>query len=289
MPESLSRPLIDAEVAALSNIRGLRVFDLETVRFPGMPQYAGHFPFTVLTYRSPRGIQQAGDEAWLADGNEVNFNFTSEVISCTVHTGAHVDAPAHATIGPDDHWHGGGNAADHLGDFGPQHGDAATLPVMIGRGILVDIAAHLGRDRLPGGYAISLDEFDGALRAQGLSIQSHDVVLVRTGQMSAWPDGDEMDKTFGAGITLEVAEYCMSRGASALGSDSAAVEVMPSVRPGHPHPVHELVLIELGRQIMENLYLEDLHEAQVSEFVFFCAPLKIRGATGAMIRPIAIA
>jgi kynurenine formamidase len=39
---------------------------------------------------------------------------------------------------------------------------------------------------------------------------------------------------------------------------------------------------------MENLFLEDLARDQVSEFLFVCLPLKIQGATGSPIRPVAV-
>jgi hypothetical protein len=54
-------PLLDA----LRIPRRGVVYDLEVTRFPGMPIWAGHPPFQVLTYRSPRGIRTGGDQEWL--------------------------------------------------------------------------------------------------------------------------------------------------------------------------------------------------------------------------------
>jgi kynurenine formamidase len=53
-------------------------------------------------------------------------------------------------------------------------------------------------------------------------------------------------------------------------------------------PVHVHLLVETGIHIMECLNLEELAAARVYEFLFVAAPLKIRGATGSPIRPIAV-
>ena len=88
----------------------------------------------------------------------------------TAHSGAHVDALAHMTIGPDARWYGGGNAGDHLGDFGPAHGDAAMLPSFFARGVLLDVAGRRGVKCLPQGLPITADELDATARAQGTEL-----------------------------------------------------------------------------------------------------------------------
>ena len=54
-------------------------------------------------------------------------------------------------------------------------------------------------------------------------------------------------------------------------------------------PAHVLLLVREGIPIIENLNLEELAAARVHEFAFVCLPLKMRGATGSPVRPIAIA
>jgi kynurenine formamidase len=54
-------------------------------------------------------------------------------------------------------------------------------------------------------------------------------------------------------------------------------------------PVHVHLLVESGIHIIEALNLEELARDRVYEFVFVAAPLKIRGATGSPIRPLALA
>jgi kynurenine formamidase len=51
--------------------------------------------------------------------------------------------------------------------------------------------------------------------------------------------------------------------------------------------VHTHLLIERGIYLMESLDLEQLAADRVYEFCFVALPLKIRGATGSMIDPLA--
>jgi kynurenine formamidase len=52
--------------------------------------------------------------------------------------------------------------------------------------------------------------------------------------------------------------------------------------------VHTLLLIENGVYIMESLDLEALARDRVYEFLFVALPVKIRGATGSMVDPLAV-
>ena len=54
-------------------------------------------------------------------------------------------------------------------------------------------------------------------------------------------------------------------------------------------PVHVHLLVESGIHIIEVLNLEQLARDRIYEFTFIAAPMNIRGATGAPLRPIAFA
>ena len=70
----------------------------------------------------------------------------------------------------------------------------------------------------------------------------------------------------------------------AAGSDTLAFERVPSpVMEVHVH-----LLVESGIHIIENLNLEELARDGVTEFLFVATPLKIQGATGSPIRPLAL-
>ena len=59
--------------------------------------------------------------------------------------------------------------------------------------------------------------------------------------------------------------------------------------PDSSMPVHVHLLVESGIHIIECLNLEELAAAAQWTFLLVAAPMKIRGATAAPVRPLAIA
>ena len=120
------------------------MISLAATRFPGMPLFPGHPPFQVLNYRTPRGIRVTGAQPW-GPVNDAGLGYMAEYVMATSHSGAHMDALAHMTVGDDMHWFGGGRADEHLTDFGPTYLDASTMPPFFTRGVLLDAPALPGR------------------------------------------------------------------------------------------------------------------------------------------------
>lgn len=280
-----------ARVRAASLARTGRQFSLAATRFPGMPLFPGHPQFQVLSYRTPQGLRSAGENLWAPEPNDIGLAAMTEIVSGTVHSGAHVDALAHITVGEQARWYGGANAAEHLGDFGPTVGDAASLPPLFTRGVLLDVARHRGVDCLPAGEVVDAAEVEQICAAQEVTIQEWDVVLFRTGYMGLWPDTAAMARHRCPGPDVTAARMLADSGVVAMGSDTETFECQPAPDPGtpsNPQPVHVHLLVERGIYIMESLDLEELGAAGVHEFLFVALPLKIAGATGSMLDPLAV-
>jgi kynurenine formamidase len=270
-------------------VRTGRIFRLARDRFPKMPLFPGHPSFEVIAYRTPQGIRAAGEEPW-GPPNDAGLGYMSELVMGTTHTGAHIDAHAHMTIGAEDRWHGGSARTD-LGDFGPLRGDATELPALWRRGVLYDVPRFRGVDSLGAGEAITASELESIEREQGVAVAPGDVALVRTGYLAHWPDREALAAHRGAGPDLSAARMLADRGVVATGSDTETYEVQPAPdrgTPANPQPVHTLLLIDRGIYILESLDLEALASAGAREFLFVALPLAIRGATGSMIDPIAV-
>lgn len=277
-------------VEAARLVKEGRQYSLATSRFPGMPLFPGHPPFQVLNYRTPPGIRAEGAQPW-GPPNEVGLGYMAEYVMATSHSGAHVDALGHMTIGDDNHWYGGGNTADHLTDHGPSFGDAAKLPPFFTRGVLLDPPTHRGVDALPAGEPVGADELAEIAAAQGVEIRPWDVVLIRTGYLKYWPDAEEMARHRTAGPDLSAAEWLLEKGIIATGTDTETYEVQPAPdrgSPANPQPVHTKLLIENGIYLLESVYLEELAADRVYEFLFVALPVKIEGATGSMVDPLAV-
>jgi kynurenine formamidase len=282
-------PSPDEVLAATRLIRQGRIFGLARDRFPGMPLFPGHPAFEVLAYRTPQGIRAAGTRPWGPD-NDAGLGYMSELVLGTTHSGAHIDAHAHMTIGPEDRWNAG-SAREHLGDFGPLRGDATEIPSLWRRGVLYDVPGHRGVPFLARGERVGAAELREIEAATGAAAGAGDVALVRTGYMRHWPDGERMAEHRGPGPDASAARLLADRGVVATGSDTETYEVQPTPDPGepsNPQPVHTMLLIERGIYIMESLDLEELAAAGAAEFLFVALPLRIRGATGSMIDPVAV-
>jgi kynurenine formamidase len=285
-----ARQTPEALLAALRIPREGRRYSLSVPRFTGMPIFGAHPPFTVSTYRTPSGLRGDGMQPW-GPVNEVGLGYMAEVVSGTSHSGAHVDALAHMTIGDDDHWYGGVSATTHLGDHGPTLGDASKLPDFMTRGVMLDVPGYRGVTALPAHEPVTDEELRAVCGHQGVEVRAGDVVLVRTGYLSEWPDPERMAAHRTAGPDLSAARWLLEAGAVAVGSDTETFEVQPTPDPGepaNPQPVHTLLLIEQGIYLFESIYLEDLARDGVHEFLFLALPARVRGATGSMLDPVAV-
>lgn len=91
------------------------------------------------------------------------------------------------------------------------------------------------------------------------------------------------------GIGLESARWLVEgQGAMLLGSDNLSLETFPVETEANWIPVHTYLEAEQGVAIMEVVDLEALSRDKVYEFSFIGASLKLRGASGAPMRPVAM-
>jgi kynurenine formamidase len=279
-----------AEVlAALGSVKQGKIYDLDAGRFNGMPQWDGHPEFLVQSYRTPSGSRRDADISFLEGaGNADGLRFQTDLLIGGTHTGTHIDALCHVTSGKDgDRWFGG-YGPESLGDFGPQRADAASIPPIVVRAALLDIARLRSVDCLPPGTPIGIDDLLAAESAQ-VRIPDGGAVLVRTGLMSHWPDAVGFEAASGAGLTLDAAQWLADeRGVVLVGADTPTVEQIPTESATNPHPVHDLLLRTCGVHLLENAWLEELGGDVVGLMTLVCLPLNISGATGSMVRPIAL-
>jgi len=160
---------------------------------------------------------------------------------------------------------------------------------MVGRGVLLDVAALHNVDVLPPAYEVTAEDLDGAERAAGVSVRAGDAVLIRSGWSSHWPKPSFVGAAESApGPGSDAARWLADRRVRVVGGETIAFEV---IRPGTGHsslPVHRILLVESGINIIEVMDLRALSAAGRNEFGFVLAPLKIRGGTGSPVRPLAL-
>lgn len=266
-----------------------RVYDLGLERFHGMPLPGMHPPLEILTYRSTRGMKNQQDQQWISgDSNQAQFGFTSELVITSLHTGTHIDTLSHPNAGPKHTWYGGYSTDEYVGDFGTLKSDASSLPPFIARGVLLDVARYEQVDVLPQRAAITREIIEKTAKFQQVQLRPGDIILIRTGYMSLWPDKEKLSQHNGSGINLSAAEWLAAHQPMAIGTDTEAIEQFPGDDPGNPHPVHTFFLVKNGIFMIECLDLEALSKDRRYEFLFIALPVKFRGGTAGLMDPVAV-
>lgn len=283
---ALPVPHVTPELLGL--VRTGRVYSLAVVHSAGMP-----VPEPMVSYTLAPHLRH-GDLDGLRPASAA-----AEVISMSIHVGTHIDALCHigerqdAAGNPsadgDVRLYAGENAsvgAADCADFrGQRHLTIAEMPPIVTRAVLVDVAGSLGVDVLPDAYSISADEIRAALAQQGTTVTPGTAVLIRTGFHKHLASGSPVYRDAIAGIGLEAAQWLHAQGMILTGADNMTVEANPPA----DHSVHRYLLVHNGVTHLENLYLEELAANRVYEFLLIVTPLRLTGATGSWVHPIAIA
>lgn len=165
----------------------------------------------------------------------------------------------------------------------------------IGRGVLLDFPRLLGVRWLEPGEAIQDADIERCLAHQGTTIAEGDFVLIRTGHLARRRDepgwGDYVAGS-APGLGLSGATWLADRHVAAVAADTWGTEVLPSECAEISHPVHVVLMVNVGIRIGEIWDLEalavDCAEDGVYEFLLSAAPLTITGSVGSPINPLAI-
>jgi kynurenine formamidase len=163
-----------------------------------------------------------------------------------------------------------------------------NVPAFITRGVLIDVADYKGVDMLGDTYEITVDDVQGALKKQNLTLKAGDAVIIHTGWGKLYGKDNARYVKSCPGIGLKAADWLISQDPVLLGSDNWPVEVAPNPDPQVSLPVHQLALVVNGVHLLENLKLDELATKKVQEFAFIMTVLKIRGGTGSTVSPIAL-
>ena len=160
------------------------------------------------------------------------------------------------------------------------------------RGVLIDLPKYFGIDFLEPGESITIEDLNAWEKATGTKIESGDAVFIRTGRwVKVEKDGQWNFIEKAAGVHATVSKWLKDRDVSVIGCDGVS-DVMPSGILNKLNPFHELAIVSLGMPIFDNLDLDRLAEVSTQEgrntFLFVAAPLRVEGATGSPLNPLAI-
>lgn len=221
------------------------------------------------------------------------------------HVGSLFDADGDGV--PEPVYYNGYRAGTHV--RGPEDADgmgARTLGIenmalsgMQGRGVLADFHRHFGDARVAVDYDMLMEVFE----KDGITVEEGDFFLFHTGwddmilAMGGAPDADRLHASGAVldGFDDRILQWISDSGVVALISDNMAVE--------DPHgygettggcsrlPIHRHCLFRLGVHLGEIWYLSELaralHERGRCHFLLTAPPLRLPGAVGSPVTPVA--
>jgi len=262
----------------IDRLSAAQVYDLEQPRFAGMPIYPSHKPgYHYALHRRHRDAYNPAQNGQRSG--------SSGMLTMMEHTGTHIDALCHQAC--DLKLFGGVPVENVETAAGFTELGVERIAPIAARGVLLDVAGWKGVAILPSLYSIPAEELIACAQAQKVEVRAGDVLLVRTGYGALW--NDEVAYLNSAGVAKSGTLWAAERGVKAVGCDNMSWDT-PGERDSESGSLlfaHVYLLPKKGIHIIENLNLETLARDRRYEFAFLAAPLKLTGATGSPIRPLA--
>jgi kynurenine formamidase len=260
--------------------RAKRVFDLEQPRTEKMPIHPAH--------------QQAGYSYLLHRHHEDEYRpeesgprtGAAGVLICAEHTGTHIDALSHQSDALV--LCGGVPVGEVQSPRGFTRLGVEEIQPLLAPGVLLDVAAKDDVESLEPGRVVTAADLDECCERQGVEVEAGSVALVRLGNARFWDDEERY--LAGPGMDASAARWMADRDVLAVGADNMAWDA-PGLRDpdlGCMMAGHLILLARRGIYIIENLALDELAASRHHTFEFVCAPLKLVGATGSPVRPVAV-
>jgi kynurenine formamidase len=272
-------------VEAVRLVRRGTVFDLAHVLHADIPAFPGRTFRQYLTTNSHQ-VNRRRAGAGPAGLGRNSVNWIVEQVTATQQMGTHLDGLNHLQVG--DRTYNGHALADIVEDHGTNRLGIDTLPQVVTRGLLLDIAAVRGVDRLGPGDVVTPADARAALQVAGLDVRPGDAVLFHTGWGSLWGVDDAAYGAGEPGPGTALGQWLALSRVSLTGCDTWSFGPYPPEDPAEPFVVPQTLNVRHGVVVAENLRLTELARAGVHEFLLVVSHAKLRGATGAWVAPLAI-
>ncbi|KDP88529.1 metal-dependent hydrolase [Cupriavidus sp. SK-3] len=178
---------------------------------------------------------------------------------------------------------------------------ASVLPIaergVVGRGVLIDMARHRGKDVLDPGETFTHHDLLAAAEMQGARIEKRDILVIRTGWIGSFYKRDQAEfyRNFvepGLTYSPELVEWFHRMEIPNLVTDTIANEVTVDPVSGVALPLHNALMRNLGVTLTEiaqlDLLAADCAEDKQWAFLYTAAPLKVVNGSGAPVNPVVI-
>lgn len=224
------------------------------------------------------------DERWNEKPNRQSFY--KELVEMDLHSISHIDSLNHGASNKT-----GFNGVRYEGDPSTYENGADVTPTIEGMALMLDFPKFLHVNYLEENNEITVQLLKDCLNFQNAKIEDYKILLVRTGHIFFWNNG-QYEKYFEkeVGLSVEAILWLAEKSIIAIGADNFAVESIPTKENAYSnfYPGHKKFLDEKGIYIMENLNFEDLSKKNINKFYFIAAPIRIKNASAALINPVAL-
>lgn len=244
---------------------------------PNSPAYGPRrYAMTVLQLDDGLGTPMAS--------NRMTSN--DDLLQTWMGIGSQIDGLGH--LGIDHRYYNGKHASEFVTVTGLTTFSIDSLPPIVSRGVLLNMAAHFNQPMLDAGTVFNSEHIKAAARAQNVHLKQGDVVLFHTGWLSI-ADSDPARFMAGEpGLGEDGARYLGELGVVAVGADTWGLDALPGDKAEVLFPAHQELLARQGVYILENMDTRALVADQVQEFLFVLGQPRFVGAVQAIINPVAI-
>jgi kynurenine formamidase len=275
----------DKRLEAIGLVRSGRVYDLAHVLHQDIPAFPGRTFRQYLTTNSHHVNRRSPNAGPCGLGSN-NVNWIVEQILATQQMGTHMDGLNHLQVA--DQTYNGHRLGDIVEDYGTNRLGIDTLPQIVTRGILLDIARLRGVPHLQSGDVITVEDTLAAARQAKVTIRPGDAVFFHTGWGSLWGTDNERYAAGEPGPGRDLGDWLAEQRIALTGCDTWSYGAYPPENPDEPFVVPQTLNVRHGIVVVENLRLGQAAAAQLTEFLLVISHAKIRGSTGAWVCPLAL-
>jgi len=280
---SLNYVTPEVTLNALKLVKEGKVYNLAVPMQRRSPIFPGHDPIIYSTMRDG-GDYKAGYARYASP--DVGVFLDRAMMETNTYT--HCDALNHVWFGDKLY---NGYSRDCVRSDGSSKLGIEHMTGVVTRGVLLDVAAYEGVDFLDGNYEITGDILDKVAKWEKVEIKTGDMLCIRTGfgwELMEKEEEKPLPPLPHPGLVLSAAKWATDREVCALFIDCVGMDKAPF--PPRPCALACHMWLEWahGTYGGQAFYFAELSKDKVYTFCFMGAPVRIVGAAGGWIVPLAI-
>jgi kynurenine formamidase len=282
--------------AAAAEIQTGNVISMANNLVDGVPLFGTRFTKTILTsFAMTPGAEYGKNK----------LSYMEDTYLSQSHVGTHIDGMGH--IGIKDCYYNQTPMGKYVGQNYLKKLGLENIKTFATRGVIIDavkVFQEAGKLKsnpacknpcLDGGTVITEADLQAGLKMYDLTLREGDAVFINTGWGDLFAQYPAQNATYNKsepGISKSAAQWLVDQKVILVGSDTWAVEVIPSEDTSEAFPVHALLLTDNGIHIVENVRTDLIAAAAAANkratfFLSMTVP-KAVGTTGTFVNIEAI-